>query len=131
MVPVSRQPALCLSILLLAIAAGAQTFTGGITGVVTDPGGAVVPGAALRLTNLDTNEARRQSSNDTGVYTFTALTPGRYRLALEHPGFKRFVEEPIEVRVQQFVTLEANLEVGQATQTVEVGGQVALLDAAT
>src|SRR5215471_21297912 len=117
MIPVTRIPALCLSILLLTVAAGAQTFTGGITGVVTDPGGAVVPGAALRLTNLDTNEARQQSSNDTGVYTFTALTPGRYRLVLEHPGFKRFVEEPIEVRVQQFVTLDPRLEVGQESQS--------------
>ncbi|HYM09108.1 MAG TPA: carboxypeptidase regulatory-like domain-containing protein, partial [Bryobacterales bacterium] len=56
---------------------------------------------------------------------------GRYRLELEQPGFKRFVQEPIEVRVQQFVSLNPVLEVGQATQTVEVTGQVALLDSAT
>src|SRR5262249_38893255 len=102
-----------------------------LTGAVTDPAGAVVPGAVLTLTNLDTNDSRRQMSNEGGVYTFTALPPGRYRLELEHPGFKKFVQEPVEVRVQQFVTLDAALEVGSGTQIVEVTGQVALLDAAT
>ena len=105
-VSLSRGRKLCVSLLFLARVAPAQTSTGGLTGVVTDPGGAVIPGAALRPTNFDTNEARQQTSNEVGAYTFTALAPGRYRLALEHAGFKRFVEEPIEVRVQQFVTLD-------------------------
>jgi hypothetical protein len=109
----------------------AQTFTGSITGTVTDPAGAVVPAAVFTLTNLDTNEARRQVSNESGVYTFAALPPGRYRLELERPGFKRFVQEPVEVRVQQVVNLDPVLEVGQTNQTVEVTGQVALLDSAT
>ncbi len=119
------------ALLVFVCASFAQTFTGGITGTVTDPAGAVVPGAVLRLTNLDTNDSREQLSNEAGGYTFTALPPGRYRLALDHPGFKHFVQEPVEVRVQQFVTLNPALEVGQATQTVEVTGQAALLDAAT
>lgn len=117
--------------LLLAGLILAQTYTGGITGVITDPGGAVIPGASLRLTNLDTNDTRQQQSNDVGAFNFTALTPGRYRLEVEHPGFKRYVQEPIEVRVQQFLTLSPKLEVGQETQSIEVTGQAALLDAAT
>jgi hypothetical protein len=52
-------------------------------------------------------------------------------LTIEHPGFKKLVQEPIEIRVQQFLSLDLALEVGQANQTVEVSGQVALLDAAT
>src|SRR5262245_35640866 len=116
---------------LVAATLVAQTFTGSITGTVTDPAGAVVPAAVLTLTNLDTNEARRQVSNESGVYTFAALPPGRYRLELERPGFKRFVQEPVEVRVQQVVNLDPVLEVGQTNQTVEVTGQVALLDSAT
>jgi hypothetical protein len=123
--------AFCLATSLLVSIAVAQTFTGGITGIVTDPGGSVVPGAQVRLTNLDTNETRQASSNDVGECTFTALPPGRYRIVLEHPGFKRFVEEPIEVRVQQFVALNAKLEVGQESQSIEVTGQAALLDAVT
>lgn len=114
-----------------AFVALAQTFTGGISGTVTDPGGALVPAARLNLTNLDTSDLRTQISNDAGVYIFTAVPPGRYKLEAEHPGFKKLVQEPIEVRVQQFVTLNLALEVGQATQTVEVTGQAALLDAST
>lgn len=116
---------------VLAVAAAAQTFTGSITGTVTDPAGAIVPAATLSLTNLDTNETRRQASNESGEYTFAAVPPGRYRLVVEQPGFKRFVQEPIEIRVQQFLSLDLALEVGQANQTVEVSGQVALLDSAT
>jgi hypothetical protein len=115
----------------LATAAFAQTSTGSISGTVTDPAGAVVPSARITLTNLDTNEVRVQLSTETGSYTFAALPPARYRMEVENPGFKRFVQEPIEVRVQQFVTIEARLEVGQSAQTVEISGQVALLDAAT
>ncbi len=121
----------CAVGMLLALSMSAQTSTGGITGTVTDPAGAVVPGAKLALTNLDTNDRREQLSNEIGVYTFTALPPGRYRLEVEHSGFKKFAQDPVEIRVQQFVTLNPALEVGQATQTVEVTGQVALLDSAT
>src|SRR5215467_2875890 len=115
-----HQVACLICVVALAAPAAAQTFTGSITGTVTDPAGALVPNAALTLTNLDTNDARRQLTNESGEYTFAAVSPGRYRLALEHPGFKRVVQEPIEVRVQQFVTLDLALEVGQASQTVEV-----------
>ena len=115
----------------LAAAAMAQTFTGTITGTVTDPAGAVVPGAVLTVTNLETNDSRRVTSGEAGIFNFTALPPGRYRLEVERPGFKRFVQEPIELRVQQSVALSPSLEVGQANQTVEVTGQVPLIDAAT
>jgi hypothetical protein len=120
-----------VSFLLLGGALTAQTFSGSISGNISDPAGALVPGAALSLTNLDTNDTRRVVSNESGGYMFAAVPPGRYRLSAERAGFKRFVQEPIEIRVQQFLTLDLALEVGQATQTVEVSGQVALLDAAT
>jgi hypothetical protein len=110
---------------------GAQTQTGGISGTVTDPAGAIVPAAVVTITNLETNEARRQPANEAGAFTFAAVRPGRYRLEIEHPGFKKFAESPIEVRVQQFVTISPVLEIGQSTQTVEVTGRVALLDATT
>src|SRR5215472_10008833 len=121
---------LCVSALAATFAL-AQTFTGNITGAVSDPAGAIVPGAVLTVTNLETNESRRLLSNEAGLFNFTALPPGRYRLEVERPGFKRFVQEPVELRVQQSVTLSPSLEVGQSNQTVEVTGQVPLIDAAT
>ncbi len=108
-----------------------QTSTGGLSGTITDPAGAVVAGARIVLTNLETNDSRRGESNEIGFYSFPALPPGRYRIELEHAGFKRFVQEPVPIQVQQFVTLDPRLEVGQATQTVEVTGQATLLDAQT
>ena len=120
----------CIALLLVP-ALGAQTFTGGISGDVKDSTAAVIPGVVLTLTNLDTNEGRTQVSNEHGLYTFAAVSPGRYRLEAEIRGFKRFVQEPIEVRVQQFVTLNPVLEIGEASQSVEVSGQLALLDAST
>ena len=120
-----------LALLVVAANIHAQTTTGSITGLVTDAGGHVVPGSALTLTNLDTNQTRKQAANDTGAYTFPALPPGNYRLELAHPGFKRFVQEPVEVRVQQTVTINLMLEVGQVNQTIEVAGHPELLDAAT
>ena len=120
--------------MLLSLFAGSllgQTSTGGLSGTVTDPAGAMIAGARLVLTNLETNDSRRGESNEIGFYSFPALPPGRYKIELEHAGFKRFVQEPIQIQVQQFVTLDPRLEVGQSTQTVEVTGQTALLDAQT
>src|SRR5215472_8860468 len=107
---------------LFATLAFAQTFTGTITGTVTDPAGAVVPGAVLTVTNLETNESRRLTSNEAGLFNFTALPPGRYRFEVERPGFKRFVQEPVELRVQQSVTLSPALEVGQSDTPRRAGG---------
>jgi hypothetical protein len=120
-----------LAVLVVVANIHAQTTTGSITGLVTDAGGHVVPGSSLTLTNLDTNQIRKQAANDTGAYTFPALQPANYRLELAHPGFKRFVQEPVEVRVQQTVTINLMLEVGQVNQTIEVAGHPELLDAAT
>jgi len=109
----------------------AQTFTGGISGTVKDPSGAVVPRARLALTNLDTNEKREAESNESGFYSFSALPPGRYRLEAEKTGFKKFAQGPVEVRVQQFVGIDPGLELGETSETLEVKGQVSAIDPST
>src|SRR5260221_13010871 len=91
-------------ILALACICSGQTSTGGLTGAVTDPAGALVPAASLKLTNLDTNDARRQTTDETGVYTFTAPPPARYRLGVGHPRFQKILAEPIRERRLQFNT---------------------------
>src|SRR5262249_8481527 len=110
-----RNTILALGMLLSVAAASlmGQTSTGGLSGTVTDPAGSVVAGARLVLTNLETNDSRRGQSNEIGLYSFPVLPAGRYRIELEHAGFKRFVQEPIQIQVQQFVTLDPRLEVGQ------------------
>src|SRR5438876_77818 len=96
----------------------AQTSTGGISGTVRDSSGAGVPQARLTLTNLDTNARREQESDEHGIFSFTSLPPARYRLEAERTGFKKFVEEPIEVRVQLFVAVQPVLEVGTTSETI-------------
>jgi len=83
----------------------AQTF-GEVTGRVTDPSGAVIPGASVALTNVNTNAVRNAVTAEAGAYTFTSIPPGSYRLRTELPGFKAAVSEPFEVQVQQVVRLD-------------------------
>jgi hypothetical protein len=68
-----------------------QTTRARLTGTVTDPNGAVVPGAVVDATNIATNIGSSTKTNDDGTYTFTALAPGEYTVAVEVPGFKRNV----------------------------------------
>jgi hypothetical protein len=95
------------TILILAMAASfspsslyAQTF-GEITGRVTDTSGAVVSGAAVTLTNANTNGVRNAVTTDAGVYTFPSVPPGSYNLKTEVSGFKTSISEPFQVQVQQ------------------------------
>src|SRR5262249_19589390 len=108
----------------------AQTF-GEVTGRVTDPSGAVIPGASLTLTNTNTNAVRNVVSTEAGAYTFPSIAPGFYRLRTELPGFKAAVSEPFEVQVQQVVRLDVVLQVGQISETVEVAATADRLQAET
>src|SRR5499427_4487512 len=108
----------------------AQTF-GGVTGRVTDPSGAVIPGASLTLTNVNTNAVRNVVTTEAGAYTFPSVPPGSYRLRTELPGFKAALSEPFEVQVQQVVRLDVVLQVGQISETVEVAATADLLQSET
>src|SRR5215468_5594867 len=108
----------------------AQTF-GEVTGRVTDPSGAVIPGASITLTNTNTNAVRNVVSTEAGAYTFPSVPPGFYRLRTELPGFKAAVSEPFEVQVQQVVRLDVVLELGQVSEIIEVATTTDLLQSET
>jgi carboxypeptidase family protein len=108
----------------------AQTF-GEVTGRVTDPSGAVIPGASVALTNVNTNAVRTVVSTEAGTYTFTSVAPGFYRMRTELPGFKSALSEQFEVQVQQVVRLDVTLQVGQVSETVEVAATADLLQSET
>lgn len=113
--------ALCLS----------QEWRGSITGKVTDPQGAVVPGAAVTVTNIETNAVSRTVTNETGYFEISLLNPGRYSVAAEAPGFKRFVRTGLELNVSGRLNIEIRLDVGQVTETIEVTAEAPLLDTTT
>ena len=117
------------ALLLAATPTGnAQVTFGSLTGLVTDPGGAVIPGAEVELTNSDTGETRVVSTGETGRYTMQQLKPGTYELAVETAGFKRFVRLNIRLQGSQDAEINASLELGEVTETVEVTAQAVLLD---
>src|SRR2546426_4451550 len=97
-----------------------QGFQGGLRGSVRDPGGAVVPGVEVTLTNEATNLSRTTITNDSGEYSFPALDPGSYRLNASLTGFKPTALTGIRVGTQQFVTLDLKLDVVPVAQTVSV-----------
>ena len=104
-----------------------QASYGSIVGTVTDNSGAVVPGAAVTLTNLGTSEKRSINSDNNGNYEFVNLVPETYRLDIEKTGFKHFTSTQIQVQVQSTVRLDAAMQVGDVGQTIEVTGQAPLL----
>jgi hypothetical protein len=119
-----------LSSFVLLTYLGAQTFTGGISGTVTDSSQAAIAKAHVTATRTGTNEKRETTTDDSGYFVFTALPPGAYSVAVDMSGFSRAVEN-LELRVQQFATVSFALKVGQTSETVEVKSQAQLLDAET
>ncbi len=109
----------------------AQTFTGTVSGTVKDTTRAIVPGAKLSLINTKTNEQRAQESKEDGSFVFALVPPGQYRLEVSHQGFKRLVRPGIEVEVQQSLALDVSLEVGEASESVQVTGETPLLEPST
>ncbi len=117
---------------LFAISLGvtfcASAQTGGqITGEVKDPSGAYIPAAAVTVTNTATNGSRSTTTNTSGIYSFPDLTPGIYQVKVTVPGFDVVVKNNVELQVQQIERVDFELVVGQATQTIEVGANAAVL----
>lgn len=128
MTPNVRVKCLVRTLILLAVV-GVPILaqTGGITGTVRDATGAVVPKAKVTVVNQDTNSTQTQTTGDAGNYVFTRIQPGKYRLETQAPGFKKFVQPDIIVNVQQEISIDPALEVGQASETVEVKAETPLL----
>ena len=98
-----------------------QTSTAGkVIGTVTDPTGAVVPKAELQILNVGTNAAQSTTSDNSGGFNFPVVPPGIYRLTVKMSGFRTASITDIQVDVEKTNTIAVKLEVGGATETVEV-----------
>src|SRR5437867_3458941 len=87
------------ALLLVASSANAQTSRGTVTGTVLDPTGAVIAGASVTLTGVETGVRLSTNSNDAGVYRFDAVDPGTYDLTVSLPGFRFGAVEPAPLLV--------------------------------
>src|SRR5690242_5788637 len=94
---------LLVAALMALQAAGQSIVTGDAVGTVTDPSGAVIPGATVTLTNVGTNAVQATTTESNGFFRFSLLKPGPYKLAIKQTGFKS-VSQKIEVSVGQITT---------------------------
>ena len=116
-------------VLTCAEAGAGQGFQGGLRGAIRDAGGGV-PGAAVTLTNEDTNLARATFSNAQGEYAFAAVEPGSYRVKVTMAGFKTIERSAVRIGTQSFLVLDLGLEVGSLQESITVSGQTPLIETA-
>src|SRR5258708_6966893 len=88
------------------VSALAQNANGRVTGVVTDPQGAVIPGAEVTVTNTATNDSQHTVSGQDGTYQVLNLPIGTYRLAAEHAGFAKAVTDPQQLLINQTLRVD-------------------------
>lgn len=104
---------------LLSISIFGQ-FGAGLQGTITDQNGSVVPGASITLTNLATNQTIEVTSNDSGIYRFTALSQGTYKVLVAQSGFKKKLVDKIVINAETVTGLDIKLETGEITAQVTV-----------
>ncbi len=97
-----------------------QTSKGTVTGLVTDPNGAVVAGAEVELKNPATNQNRTTTTNDSGLYRFDAVDLAVYDLTIRAKGFRTLTNTGLEVQANRIATLDIKLEIGSTEATVNI-----------
>jgi len=109
-----------LTLSMWAVCAHAQSTFGVILGTARDATGAVIEGATVKLTNVGENTSRETRTNATGDYEFQNSKPGSYAVSVSRAGFRAFTATGVVLAARQTVRLDAMLQVGEVTQTVEV-----------
>src|SRR5689334_25395028 len=105
---------------LFAAASFSQINTASITGFVTDPTGASVPGAEVQVTNRATGQVVKTTTNEKGEFTVASMPAATYRVGVTRTGFKAVAIEDVVVNAGVPATVNVKLEIGQATEVVEV-----------
>lgn len=121
---------ICIVLLLLStgFAALAQAGKGSISGLVSDPSGAIISGAKVTLLNHATGVAQHTVSTNAGLYTFVSLNPGTYQVTASLDGFESILLDKITVNVDQEATVNIGLHVGSVSDTVTVSEGVDLVE---
>lgn len=120
---------LCLSATCLPLSS--QTISGSVTGTVVDASGAVVPNARVTATNTATNISTETTSTDAGVYNLRFLPVGEYTVSVTAAGFKKATVPAFRLEGSQVARVDVSLEIGDATQVVEVSDVAPVLQTET
>ncbi|MBV9267480.1 MAG: carboxypeptidase regulatory-like domain-containing protein, partial [Acidobacteriaceae bacterium] len=115
-----------LSLSLFSLSCLAQ-FSGNVQGVISDPSGSPIPGASIRLLNVETGVQATTTTSDSGNYRFSSLGPGHYTVTAEASGF-RPAEIQVALETSQTQGINLTLQIARATQTLEVIGEAPPLD---
>lgn len=119
----------CLAVLSLAVSFSvqksfAQAVFGSILGTVTDPQGNSVAGAKITVTSISKSTTFEATSNESGIYSVTHLIPDSYKVHIEATGFKSYDVASVAVSADSSVNVDAALQVGEVTQSIEVTGEI-------
>ncbi len=118
--------AFAVGMILFGLRLFAQT-SAGINGSVLDSSGALIPGANITVTNLETGAKRETASSNSGAYQLPLLQPGSYTVSVRKQGFKQ-VTRDVRLELNQIVEIDFNMETGAVSETVEVQGVAPLLE---
>jgi Carboxypeptidase regulatory-like domain len=108
-----------------------QGTSGSLTGLISDPTGAVVAGASVTLTNLGTNYVQAVNSDATGVYLIKPVEPGNYSLRISATGFAKYVQTGIVIHANEYATQDVHLKVGTTGETISVTADAELINTTT
>jgi hypothetical protein len=114
-------------LLICASATWAQTITGGVNGIVTDPSGAVIPNAKVAATNVETGVVTETTTNSDGVYNIRFLQIGQYKVSVTAPGFGTSTYGPFTIDTGQNLKIDAKLSLESQQQKVSVEAEIAPL----
>jgi hypothetical protein len=107
-------------IVLFAATAQAQNIFGSIVGTVSDPSGAVLPGATITVSNIGTGEKREVTADGQGNYQVLSLARGQYKIDIDSHGFKHFTRNAVDVVVNQVTRVNVTMAVGEENQQITV-----------
>lgn len=119
--------ALAVMFSLLPHPAISQVLFGSIVGSVTDASGAGVPGANVKVTQLETNDTRETKTNDSGGFTLSTVHAGTYKVEVKKEGFKNYTADNLQVSLNTVVRIDAALQVGAQSQSIEVSAAATAL----
>lgn len=121
--------AIAFVFMFLVVPVAAQELRGKISGTVFDPNKNAVPGATVKVTNASRNATATFTTNDEGFFEAPYLLPGSYQVVVEKSGFKKVIQENVQVQINATRKLELSMDVGTIEQTVTVTAEAATLNA--
>ncbi len=124
-------PCLIIFVGVGCMLAHAQTFQGSFTGTITDPMGAVIPGTALTIVEVDKGFSRSAVTGNDGSFEIPLLPPGRYRLTAQKQGFEKTARGPLTLLVNQHLRVDISLKIGPQATTVTVEASPATVESQT